>query len=46
MFEVLATNEEVAITLDPAYIAEVSIYHPQQHPLMMLGPGPSVLEKI
>lgn len=29
MFEVLATNEEVAINLDTAYIAEVSIYHPQ-----------------
>ena len=29
MFEVLATNEEVAINLDPAYIAEVGIYHPQ-----------------
>ena len=30
MFEVLATNEEVAIDLDPAYIAEVGIYHPQR----------------
>lgn len=29
MFEVLATNEEVAINLDPAYITEVSIYYPQ-----------------
>jgi hypothetical protein len=29
MYEVLATNEEVAINLDPAYIAEVGIYPPQ-----------------
>ena len=29
MFELLAMNEEVAINLEPAYIAEVGIYHPQ-----------------
>jgi len=29
MFEVLAMNEEVAINLDPAYIAEVGIYQSQ-----------------
>lgn len=35
MFEVLATNQEVAINLDPAYIAEVGIYHPQTQLLTM-----------
>lgn len=29
MFEVLATSEEVAINLDPAYITEVGIYSSQ-----------------
>lgn len=46
MFEVLGTNEEVAITLDPAYIAEVRIHDPQAAASDNVGPGPSALEKI
>lgn len=37
MFEVLATGEEVAINLDPAYIVEVDIYSPQAAPFDDIG---------
>lgn len=38
MFEVLATGEEVAINLDPAYIVEVGIHsRPQAAPFDDIG---------
>lgn len=46
MFEVLATNQEVAINLDPAYIAEVGTCHSQTTAFDDVGAGPSVFEKI
>jgi hypothetical protein len=45
MFEVLPTNEEVAINLDPAYVAEVGIYGPPAAATDNIGQVQAFLER-